>query len=160
MWLKNLIIGSPLERIARKAHHVFYGRPPMDLAALKNAAYDEQTFAVMHRCLSKNSNCVDVGCHKGSMLEEMQRVAPAGIHYAFEPIPNLYQALVPSFPGVKIFDVALSDSVGEASFQYVTSNPPYSGLKIREYPESNETIEGARQTRSAEASRWSSLSMG
>jgi hypothetical protein len=47
MWLKNLIIGSPFEGIARKAYHLFDARtlveaptPPVDLAASKNAAYD------------------------------------------------------------------------------------------------------------------------
>jgi len=141
MWLKKLIIGSPIEGICRKAHRLVVGQPPISSDGLKNTAYDEQTLAVMYRSLSSNSNCVDVGCHKGSILEEMLRFAPAGIHYAFEPIPNLYLELVSSFPSVKIYEIALSDSVGEASFQYVGSNPPYSGLKKREYPSSNETIE-------------------
>jgi FkbM family methyltransferase len=136
MPLKQLIIGSPFEGIARKAHRLLFKPAPLSAAAMKNTAYDEQTFAVMRRTLSNSSNCVDVGCHKGSMLEEMLRLAPAGTHYAFEPIPSLYRELIPSFPGVKIYDIALSDSVGEASFQYVDSNPPYSGLRKREYPRS------------------------
>ena len=141
MWLKKLIIGSPVEGICRKAHNLVVRQPPISLAGLKNAAYDEQTLAVMSRSLSNNSNCVDVGCHKGSILKEMLRLAPDGTHCAFEPIPKLYGELVSSFPGVKIYEIALSDSVGEASFQYVGSNPSYSGLKKREYPTSSETIE-------------------
>jgi FkbM family methyltransferase len=140
-WLKNFIIGSPLDGIARKAYHFLDAPPPVDLVALKNAAYNEQTFAVMRCCLSNNSNCVDVGCHKGSILKEMLRIAPAGTHYAFEPIPELYQELVTSFPGVKIYGLALSDSVGETSFQHIVSNPQYSGLKRRQYPGPNESIE-------------------
>lgn len=149
MWLKNLIIGSPFEGIARKAYQLFAAPPPLiddpsppvNLAALKNVAYNEQTFAVMRRCLSHDSNCVDVGCHQGSILKEMLRLAPSGSHYAFEPLPNLYRNLIVSFPGVKIFNVALSDAVGMASFQYVVSNPGYSGLKKRDYPNPNEAIE-------------------
>jgi FkbM family methyltransferase len=141
MWLKKLIIGSPIEGICRKAHRLVVGQPEISLAGVKDNAYIEQTFAVMCRSLSTNSNCVDVGCHKGSVLEEMLRLAPAGIHYAFEPIPNLYGELVSSFPDVKLYEIALSDSVGEASFQHVVNNPPFSGLKKRQYPKSEKIEE-------------------
>jgi precorrin-6B methylase 2 len=55
-----------------------------DVAARMNAAYDAQAVEVMRRCLRADSNCVDVGCHEGSILSEMLRFAPAGTHYAFE----------------------------------------------------------------------------
>ncbi len=142
MSLKQLIIGSPLEGVARKIYHLLDAPPPpVDPLVLKNSAYDEQTFAVMGRCLSPDSNCVDVGCHYGFVLKEMLRLAPYGTHYAFEPIPERYQELLVSFPGVKIYDVALSDSAGEASFQHVLSAPQCSGLEKRQYPSANETIQ-------------------
>ena len=142
--LKNMISGTPFERIARQAYHAFNPPPPspsVDPTAQKNTAYDEQTVEVMRRSLSDDSNCVDVGCHNGAILKEMLRFAPRGSHYAFEPLPDLYQQLIQSFPGVKIFDVALSDSVGKASFNYVVSNAAYSGLKTRQYPTPDEAIE-------------------
>src|SRR6476469_10055454 len=143
MWLKNLIIDSPLEGLARKVYHRLKPRPPTELAAL-NAEYDEQTLAVMRRWLKEDSNCVDVGCHKGTILKEMLSIAPAGTHYAFEPLPELCEELRLSFPGVKIYGVALSDSVGETSFQHVVTDPSYSGLKRRQYPSPNETIKEIR----------------
>jgi FkbM family methyltransferase len=143
MRLKNLIIGSPFESIARKAHHFLTATPVTGLAAI-NAAYDEQTREVMRRWLNGNSNCVDIGCHKGTILKEMLRIAPAGTHYAFEPLPELYEELLLSFPGVKIYGVALSDSVGEVSFQHVVTDPSYSGLKRRQYASPNETVEEIR----------------
>jgi len=139
MWLKNLIIGSPLEGLSRKVYHRLLATPPTELSAL-NAEYDEQTLAVMRRWLKEDSNCVDVGCHKGTILKEMLCIAPTGTHYAFEPLPELCQELRLSFPGVRIYDVALSDSVGETSFQHVVTDPSYSGLKKRQYPGTNETI--------------------
>jgi FkbM family methyltransferase len=139
-WLKKMIIASPLEGIARRTYR-FLNPVDEDVIGLKNAAYDEQTFEVMRRCLSRDSNCVDVGCHAGDILKEMLRLAPDGTHCAFEPIPGLYQKLVVSFPNVKVFDVALSDSVGEVSFQHVTSNPGYSGLKKRSYDRPHESVE-------------------
>lgn len=139
MWLKRLVLGTPLEGPARRAHRLFKpgGADPI---ALINAAYDEQAFAVMRRCLKRDSSCVDVGCHEGLVLKEMLRLAPAGTHYAFEPLPELYQGLLSGFPTVRVFDVALSDSAGEATFQHVTSNPGYSGFRRRRYDRPDETV--------------------
>ena len=65
------------------------------------------------------------------------KLAPDGTHLAFEPIADLYyQGLVDSFssyPNVRIYNLALSDTVGEATFQYVVSNPGYSGLRRKKY---------------------------
>jgi FkbM family methyltransferase len=106
-----------------------------------NTLYDQQTAEILRRTLRHDSTCVDVGCHAGAILSEMLRWAPRGSHYAFEPIPELYQALVTAFPQVKVFNVALSDVAGETTFQHVVSNPGYSGLKQRRYDRPNETIE-------------------
>jgi FkbM family methyltransferase len=142
MRLKKFIIGSPLEGIARRLYHPF--KTAASGSVVVDNAYDEQTFAVMRRCLREDSNCVDVGCSSGDILKEMLRLAPAGTHYAFEPIPEFYQKLISSFPRVKVFDAALSDSVGEVSFQHVTSNPFYSGLKRRRYDRPHEIVEEIR----------------
>ncbi len=141
MRLNQLIIGSPLERIARRAYRLFKTTPA---DAPENATYDEQTFEVMRRCLRKDSNGIDIGCHKGFILKEMLKLAPAGVHYAFEPIPELCRELRSSFPGVNVHDVALNDSVGSAPFQHVTSNPGYSGLRQRRYDRPHEDIEEIR----------------
>src|SRR3954468_18686381 len=106
-----------------------------------NDLYDSQTIAVMNRVLKSDSNCVDVGCHKGDILRAILSVAPDGTHYAFEPIPALFEALKVEFPSVGSLNIALSDTEGQASFQHVTSNPGYSGLKRRQYDRADETVE-------------------
>jgi FkbM family methyltransferase len=106
-----------------------------------NTLYDQQTAEIMRRTLAADSTCVDVGCHSGGILREMLQYAPQGAHYAFEPIPALYQYLVATFPNVKLFNLALSNVSGETTFQHVTSNPGYSGLKQRRYDRPDETIE-------------------
>jgi FkbM family methyltransferase len=106
-----------------------------------NDLYDIQTIEVMKRVLKRDSNCVDVGCHKGDILRAILNVAPDGTHYAFEPIPILFDALKVEFPSVHTLNIALSDVKGRASFQYVTSNPGYSGLKRRQYDREDETVE-------------------
>ncbi|WP_306642680.1 FkbM family methyltransferase [Sanyastnella coralliicola] len=100
----------------------------------KNQRYDALALKVMQRSIKENSNCVDVGCHKGEILEEMIRLAPEGKHFAFEPIPELYKDLKTKFNGdVSIHQIALSDSPGQSNFHHVVSNPAYSGLKQRTY---------------------------
>jgi FkbM family methyltransferase len=106
--------------------------------------YDKQTIAVMKRVLTKSSNCVDVGCHAGSFLDIILHLAPYGTHIGFEPIPDLYRKLkdkYSKYPHVTIYSYALSDATGETSFQHVTTNKAYSGLKKRRYDRPNESVE-------------------
>jgi FkbM family methyltransferase len=109
-----------------------------------NDLYDAQTLAVMQRILKRDSNCIDVGCHRGDILRAIISVAPDGTHYAFEPIPEMFQALQAEFPNVRVFDLALSDGTAEATFQHVTTNPGYSGLRRRRYDSEVETIREIR----------------
>jgi FkbM family methyltransferase len=91
--------------------------------------------------LSPDSNCIDVGAHQGEILREMVRLAPAGRHIAFEPLPDFHAELVREFPGVDVRCSALSSEEGEATFTYVRSNPRYSGFRERDYPAGREAIE-------------------
>jgi FkbM family methyltransferase len=101
-------------------------------------------FKIMAEVLDPGSNCIDVGCHEGVLLEQMVRRAPRGAHLAFEPIPEYATALQQRFPDVEVKQVALSDTPGEAEFNFVASNPGYSGLRQRDYPRPNEEIRKIR----------------
>ncbi len=110
-------------------------------ALSKNHAYDLQTKKILKQVLKENSNCVDVGCHKGEIIEIMLTQAPKGVHFGFEPIPILYHNLRKKYssnPNCIISSIAASNQVGESSFNYVVSNPSYSGLKKRAYDKKNE----------------------
>lgn len=89
--------------------------------------------------LARDSNCIDVGAHLGEALREMLRIAPAGRHIAFEPLPELHARLVQEFPEVDVRNTALSDHAGEASFTHVRTRPGYSGFRERTYPADEET---------------------
>lgn len=67
-------------------------------------------------------------------------MAPKGRFFAFEPLPEFYKKLSGSFtsPPVKVFNLALSDREDVVSFNYVVSNPAYSGLRKRRYDRPNE----------------------
>lgn len=101
----------------------------------KNIHYDRLTLKILDKVLKRHSNCIDIGCHKGEILEEILKRAPLGKHMAFEPIPFFYQQLKEKFKSenVEVFDVALSDSAGKTTFNYVVDAPAYSGIKKRDY---------------------------
>lgn len=102
----------------------------------RNQRYDALSLRVMQRVVSHSSNCVDVGAHKGEILDELLKLAPEGKIFAFEPIPQMFEALQSKYadhPNVVLSNCALSDRKGTSSFQYVKTNPAYSGLRKRTY---------------------------
>ena len=107
----------------------------------KNHRYDLQTKRIFTSRLESCSNCIDVGCHKGEILDQIIHSAPDGTHYGFEPIPTLYENLRKKYSKhrkVHIVDCALSDQSGTSTFNYVVSNPSYSGLEKRKYDRPHE----------------------
>lgn len=117
----------------------------LPVAFTQNQKYDKQTREVIRRLCHRNSNCIDVGCHKGEILDVILKYAPEGTHYAFEPIPMLYNRLLSRYhhlANVHIYELALSNTKASSNFNYVISNPSYSGLKRRAYdrPNENDTV--------------------
>ncbi len=109
----------------------------------KNQKYDRQTHQIMKRQIHENANCIDVGCHKGEMLEIMKKLSPLGKHMAFEPIPIMYNNLKNTFTNsnIEIYNIALSNEKGYTTFNYVKNAPAYSGLKQRKYDNKHPDIE-------------------
>lgn len=139
--VKRWISGTPFEKRARSIHRRLRRTAPT--LSDMNALCDAQTTAVMERVLDRRSNCIDVGCHEGVILDVILGMAPEGIHYAFEPLPNFYSALVQKFADMKnvhLVEAALSDAAGTASFQHVITNPAYSGLLKRRYNRPHEDV--------------------
>lgn len=139
-FLKRLVVGTPLEPVARGVWKRL--RPSSGDDGLDGD--DRLACEVMGRVLRPDSNCVDVGCATGKLLAYMVKLAPAGRHFAFEPLPANAATLRRDFPGVSVHEVALSDAAGETTFQHVVSNPGYSGLRQRTYPSDHEKIETIR----------------
>ena len=108
----------------------------------QNTYYDKLTELVMQKVLDATSVCVDVGAHEGDILRLMIKSAPDGTFFVFEPLPHLYKKLSQEFKNqnTHVFDLALSDSQGSSSFNYVVSNPGYSGLKKRRYDRPHEDV--------------------
>lgn len=112
---------------------------PFDLT--KNQRYDRLTERIIKKVCQPGSNSADVGCHKGEILDLFLAASPTGQHYGFEPIPALFDQLQLKYAGADnchILGLALSNQEGSSSFNYVVSNPSYSGLQKRLYDRPNE----------------------
>lgn len=131
MRIKNLLTGSRIEPAVLWAY----------LRISPAEADDRLALRVMKRSLHRDSNCVDVGAHRGAMLKEIRRLAPNGRHFAIEPLPEFAHRLRKRYGDVTVIGCALSDHAGETTFQHVRSNPAYSGIHRRNYPASEEVQE-------------------
>ena len=108
----RLRTGLGLRRRARRLREYF----------TKNARYDRETHAVMRRVLKPDSCCIDVGAHKGSILQWMVDLAPHGRHLAFEALPHMADALRQRFPTVTVRGEAASRQAGQANFIHILNN--------------------------------------
>lgn len=127
-----------MKRFLRKILNKF----KLDLT--KNLRYDRLSMEILKNNLNHNSNCIDVGCHKGEFLDMILRFAPKGKHFCFEPIPSMFSGLVlkyKHFNNVKILPYAVGKIEGVTDFNLVIDSPAYSGLKIRDYKKPNPKID-------------------
>lgn len=130
-----------LEHARGKDHWKRWIKQISPFALSKNHRYDRLTSTIIRKHCTSQSNCIDVGCHKGEVLDEFLKVAPKGTHFAFEPVPALFQHLVRKYenePHCLIYDYALGNAEGATAFNYVISNPAYSGIKKRKYDRDHE----------------------
>ncbi len=100
---------------------------------LRQELRDEHALRILlATILRADSNAIDVGANEGAVLESIVRIAPAGRHIAFEPIPDLHARLAARFPDVEVRPVALSDVAETTELFHVLDAPAYSGLRQRE----------------------------
>jgi FkbM family methyltransferase len=95
----------------------------------RNRRDDELVGLLAAAVLSSDSNCVDVGANEGQLLRMFTRLAPAGRHIAYEPLPSLAAELQRRFPRVDVRPVAVSDRGGRSEFVVDTRLPSRSSLR-------------------------------
>ncbi len=95
---------------------------------------------ILQKILQEKDNTIDVGCHKGEIMEMIIRYAKKGQHFAIEPIPYFYERLKQKFSNVKVFPYAVSDENGTTEFYWIKNNPAYSGLNKRKFSDANAQI--------------------
>jgi len=88
----------------------------------------ERIDAILEKVVRPDSNCVDIGCHYGSMLSSLCRLAPRGRHIAFEAIPQKVRFLKRKFREVDVRETALSDQIGTTRFFINRKASGFSGI--------------------------------
>jgi FkbM family methyltransferase len=118
-----------IKKIAKKL------QATLPFAIGKNEIYDRYTKEIIVTYCKPDAVCIDIGANEGKILDWIIQIAPQTTHYAFEPIPSLYQKLKLKYADrAKIFPIALSNQKGSSNFNLVTTNSALSGFKKRPYP--------------------------
>ena len=128
-YLASMVVRTPFEGLAnslRWASGYGYRRKHPELDELFQESSNIE--AVLRRELTPTSNCIDVGCHLGSMLSLLLKLAPRGRHTAFEPLPDKAAWLRRKFPEVDVRGVALGETNGEVTFYHNTDRSGHSSL--------------------------------
>ncbi len=138
---QNLTLRIFNEEVSKIKHKLKEALKKFPVAFTKNQQYDLLTRRIIKKHLNSKSNCIDIGMHKGEIFKLFLNNAPEGFHFGFEPIPDLYKQLQKKYEANKncsLFQIALSNEKKTTPFNYVISNPAYSGIKKRKYDRKNE----------------------
>lgn len=120
--LKTMVVGTPLERFARRLMLWDFR------SSVRQNARDDEALRTFIRGLPEDANCVDVGANVGYLLEAMVASCPRGRHVAFEPVSFLADRLRVRFPQVEVHAQALADAPGRTTFSVVPAKPTRSGI--------------------------------
>jgi FkbM family methyltransferase len=129
-YVSHRLIGTPLEPVALSLRRLAtswkqFRHPELHDVHLE-ATYMKQ---VMDRAIRESTNCIDIGCHLGSMLQHIQHCAKRGQHMGIEPVPYKAQWLQRKFPHIEILPFALGDQDGDVEFFVTVRRSAYSGLR-------------------------------
>jgi FkbM family methyltransferase len=83
----------------------------------------------LEKTIIDHMNCIDVGCHLGSVLNEILRYSPHGEHIAVEPLAYKAELLRRKYPQVQIHQIALGDRNGSVEFLWNPRRSGFSSLK-------------------------------
>jgi FkbM family methyltransferase len=128
--LKSYLVGTPLEGPAKRIRWLIGTPERMRHPDLIDVFLEgDRVDQIIRRLVHDSSNCIDVGCHIGSVLSLITKLAPRGRHMAFEPVPWKAARLAGRFPGVDVKQMAIGDATGEVTFQFDTQRSGYSGFR-------------------------------
>ncbi len=137
----SAMVGTPLQAAAEAARSVRNTLAVRREPGLRKVlSEDRSTTRLMGEVLRPDSNCVDVGCHLGVMLDRMVRLAPGGHHHAFEPVPYKAEWLRRKFPSVEIHQMALSDHDEVGQFHVNTGSSALSALRTPRDADASDVI--------------------
>lgn len=128
-WVKHRMIGSPLQRPAEFVRDLSKLPRRLRHPELRDIFLEgPRSREVIAHAVQPGMNCLDVGCHLGSVLSEIIRQSPNGAHTAIEPLPYKAEWLRQKFPQTTIIEAAVSEDEGEVEFSWNKSRPGFSSL--------------------------------
>jgi FkbM family methyltransferase len=138
----SVLIGSPLQRPAESLRWL-KGLPKRLKHPELREIYleDDRMEMVIKNTISDGMNCIDVGCHLGSVLHKFTSQSPNGHHIAVEPLPYKAQWLRRRYPRVDVHQVALGEEECRVSFFFNPRRSGFSGLRIHGAANGIEKIE-------------------
>jgi FkbM family methyltransferase len=124
------LVEAPTAAAAETVHAEGHGMLPAEVYTVWEGLRDRRDYEAMRvlfaGALAPDSNCVDVGCSLGVVLNAMLQCAPHGRHIAYEPAPDLCADLATRFPHVDVRNAALSNQSGEREFVHLPDRIGYS----------------------------------
>lgn len=134
-YLKHLLVRTPLEGPLQRLRWLAGAprrrrHPELADIYLESDRIDD----MLRRVVRPDSNCIDVGCHLGSFLSQLTRLAPRGRHTAVEAIPHKAAWLRQKFPEVAVEQVAVGSEPGEVTFYRNVTRSGFSGLNVHADP--------------------------
>jgi len=132
-YIAHLIIGTHLQQPVQSFLKMVNFRKRWKHSELKDIYLESSRIdQMMERMIIEPMNCIDAGCHLGSMLNRMLQLSPNGNHIAIEPIPYKAEWLRRKFPNVEVLQIALSDTPCETTFYFHPHRSGFSGFKPRQ----------------------------
>lgn len=139
-YIAHQLIGTPFESPVRRLRELTALSKQLKHPELKEIyAESSRIDLLMERIINDSMNCIDIGCHLGSVVQQMKRLSPRGRHIAIEPVPYKANWLKRKFPDVEVMQLALSDKEGEAEFFVQPERSGFSGLRL--HGEGTENVE-------------------
>jgi len=128
-YLAHMLIGTPLQKPAQYLYKIRklpkrWKHPELKELYLESSRID----LMMNRLIQDSMNCIDVGCHIGSMLNQMLQLSPNGHHIAIEPVAYKVEWLKRKFPSVEVHQVALSDKTDKVVYYHYPQKSGFDGL--------------------------------
>ncbi len=129
-YLKHLLIRTKFEQPAQNLQRLYNSRKKNKHPELEEIYLEPQRIdKIFESVITTSSNCIDIGCHLGSTLSKITKLAPEGKHIAFEPISYKARWLKQKFPEVEVREIALGDRSETVKFYQNISYSGFSGLE-------------------------------
>ncbi len=87
-YIAHILIGTAFQQPAQDLRTMVKFRKRWKHPELKEIYLESSRIEQMMKSMIHDSmNCIDIGCHLGSMLSRILQLSPHGNHIAIEPIP-------------------------------------------------------------------------